>query len=96
MVTNASLSFDFPAIGCKEAISRFDGGDITSDAGVLLLARADQKIDIVGAMTGEILDNRQASKVRHSVASLLRQRIFAIACGYEDANDFVLLPPILL
>ena len=88
MDTNTSLSFDFPSLGGRQVTARFDGGDITSDSGALLLAKADRKLGLVDAMAAEILDERQASKVLHPMATLLRQRVFAIGCGYEDANDF--------
>ncbi|HEV2660154.1 MAG TPA: IS1380 family transposase [Ktedonobacteraceae bacterium] len=88
MSKDTSLSLGFPAIVGKEVIARFDGGDITSDAGALLLAQADKKTGLIDAMAKEILDDRQAAKVRHPLATLLRQRVIAIACGYEDANDF--------
>ena len=78
----------FPAVSGKEIVTRFDGGDITSDAGALLLARADRKMGLVNAMAKEMIDERQSAKIQHAIPTLLRQRIFAIGCGYEDANDF--------
>lgn len=78
----------FPAVSGKEITARFDGGDITSDCGALLLAQADRKIGLVETMANVIIDERQTAKVQHSLQTLLRQRIVAIACGYEDANDF--------
>jgi hypothetical protein len=68
--------------------ARFDGGDITSDAGVLLVAHVDRKLGLIDALVDEIRDDRQAAKVRHPLAVLVRQRVLAIAAGYEDANDF--------
>jgi len=88
LISDTSLRFDFPSIGSKEVTARFDGGDITSDSGALLVAQADRKIGLVDAMVREIYDFRQSAKVQHSIADLLRQRIVAISCGYEDANDF--------
>jgi len=84
----SSKSVLFPPVGGKEVTADFDGGDITSDCGALLVARADDKIGLTRAMSDQIVDVRQSSKVRHTVGSLLRQRVVAIACGYEDANDF--------
>ena len=88
MVNNTSLSFDFPPVAGKSVTARFDGGDITSDVGVLLLTKADKKLGLTQAMAAEIVDERQAAKVRHSMELLLQQRVLAIGCGYEDANDF--------
>lgn len=88
MSTNTTLTFDFPSAHGKEVAARFDGGDITSDAGALLVARADRKVGLVDAIVREIVDSRQAAKVHHPLAVLLRQRIVAIALGHEDASDF--------
>jgi Transposase DDE domain group 1 len=83
--SNAELLF--PAVGGKAVVGRFDGGDITSDAGFLLLAQADQKIGLTHALAGAMVDKRQASKVVHPLQVLLQERIYAIAAGYPDAND---------
>jgi hypothetical protein len=88
LAENSSLTLDFPAIAGKQVTARFDGGDITSDAGALLVSEADRKTGLIDAMAKQVLDDRQSTKVRHSIATLLRQRVIAIACGYEDANDF--------
>jgi hypothetical protein len=88
LVLNTSLSLDFPAIAGKEVSARFDGGDITSDAGAVLVGQADRKTGLIQVMADQVVDERQAAKVRHPLATLLRQRVIAIACGYEDANDF--------
>lgn len=80
--------FLFPPVRGKEVTAGFDGGDITSDTGALLVARADDRLGLTRSMSDQIVDARQSSKVRHTVATLLRQRVVAIACGYEDANDF--------
>jgi DDE family transposase len=78
----------FPPTAGKEVVARFDGGDITSDSGVMLLAKADTKLGLTQAMAAEIVDERQAAKVVHRLQLLVQQRVYAIACGYEDANDF--------
>jgi hypothetical protein len=85
---NTSLSFDFPPVHGKTVTARFDGGDITSDGGAPLLSRADRKLGLTEAMAAEIVDERQAAKVRHPIRLLLLQRVVGIGCGYEDANDF--------
>ena len=77
----------FPAVGNREVIADFDGGDLTSDAGLLLVRQADRKIGLTNALSGAIADRRQQSKVKHSLKVLLRERLFAIAQGYPDAND---------
>ena len=71
----------------KKVTAAFDGGRITSDGGVALLALADRRIGIIDRIAGLIDDPRAPTKITHSVASILRARVLAIACGYEDAND---------
>ena len=65
----------------------FDGGDISSDGGVILVAAADQRLGLTAALAACIPDPRAASQVRHQLATLLGQRVYQIACGYEDCND---------
>ena len=64
----------------------FDGGRITSDAGLLWLAEADSELGLCEAISESVPEWRKR-KGRHSLASLVRQRVFQIACGYEDQND---------
>ena len=77
----------FPAIGRKKITAAFDGGRITSDGGVLLLARAERQMGICRRLAACIADRRDPSRVTHALDDILRARIFAIACGYEDADD---------
>jgi len=72
----------------RQVVGGFDGGDISSDGGVLLVAEAERRSGIVAALAAAIGDERDPAKVHHSVEAMLRQRVFAIACGYEDCNDF--------
>jgi hypothetical protein len=81
----------FPAVAGKEVVARFDGGDISSDSGVLLLAQTDERIGLIPALARAIGETRQIGKITHDLVTLLRERIFAIACGYEDANDLDVL-----
>jgi hypothetical protein len=90
-MSGSALSLDFPSVHGKEVTARFDGGDITSDSGLLLLSGADRKIGLLEALSSAIHDRRQASKVTHDLSTLLRERVFAIAAGYEDANDLDVL-----
>ena len=80
-------AFGFPAIGRKKLTAAFDGGRITSDGGVLLLAAAERRLGIAERLAGLIADPRNPLFVTHSVADILRARMLAIACGYEDADD---------
>ena len=79
MSEDVLLPFGFPAIQRRKVTGAFDGGRLTSDGGVMLLAAAERRLGIA--------DPRDPNLVSHSVADVLRARILAIACGYEDAND---------
>lgn len=79
--------FSFPAVGRKKITAAFDGGRITSDGGVMLLAAAERRLKLAEKLAAAIRDPRDPGRVRHSLIDILRARIFAIACGYEDAND---------
>ncbi len=87
MTNPAQNSFSFPAIRSKKVTAAFDGGAITSDAGVLLLAQAELRLGIVDRIAALIPDWRDPSRVLHSVSDIFRARVLAIACGYEDADD---------
>ena len=87
MDDDSGLLFDLPSVGRKKVSAAFDGGRISSDGGVGLLALADRRIGIVDRIAGLIADPRDPALVTHSLASILRARVLAIACGYEDAND---------
>lgn len=71
----------------KPVVARFDQPDSTSDAGALLLQGVDERLGLSGALADCLTDSRDASKVRHSLGDVVRQRVYAIACGYEDGND---------
>ena len=78
----------FPATGKREVVVQFDGGDVTSDAGLALVAQADRKLGVTAALAAAFQDPRQAAKVAHSAAEIIAARVYAIALGYEDGNDF--------
>ena len=79
--------FGFPAIGRKKVAAAFDGGRITSDGGVMLLGAAERRMGIAPRLAALIADPRNPLLVTHSIADILRARMLAIACGYEDADD---------
>ena len=80
-------AFGFPAVGRKKVAAAFDGGRITSDGGVMLLAAAERRLGIAQQLAALIADARNPLLVTHSVEDILRARMLAIACGYEDADD---------
>jgi hypothetical protein len=87
MSDTTTETFGFPAIGRKKIIAAFDGGRLTSDGGVMLLAAVERDMGIAERFAGLIADPRNPAFITHSVADILRARMLAIACGYEDADD---------
>jgi len=73
--------------GNREIVARFDGGDITSDAGVLLLGAVEERRGILSRLAACFSDYRDPDRVEHAVGELVAQRVLAIALGYEDLND---------
>ena len=86
-MTNTTLSLDFPSVSNHEVVVRFDGGDISSDAGVALVSAADKKMGLTSSLALAFDDKRDQVKVDHSIKLLMQERIYAITLGYEDAND---------
>src|SRR5260221_1155350 len=80
------LPFSLPAVARKKLTAAFDGGRLTSDGGVLLLAAVERRMQIAERLAGEIADPRAAALVVHTVADILRARMLAIACGWEVAD----------
>ena len=77
----------FPDIFPKSAVLQFDHRQGSSDGGALLLKAADRRYGLIACMADCLRDERQAGKVDHFLKELVAQRVFAIACGYPDAND---------
>jgi hypothetical protein len=71
----------------KPIIARFDGGQLSSDAGVLALREIESRLGIADRLAACLADPRAAGRVVHSVADILRFRMLMIAAGYEDGND---------
>jgi hypothetical protein len=87
MSEDTLLLFHSPAIARKKVTAAFDGGRLTPDGGVMLLAFAERRLGIAAKLPALIADVRDPNLATHSVADILRARILAIACGYEDGND---------
>jgi Transposase DDE domain group 1 len=81
------LPFSLPNIRKKKVTAAFDGGTISSDGGVFLLAGADKRLGLIDVLAALFPDHRDPSQISHPIADILRERIFAIACGYPDGND---------
>ncbi len=77
----------FAPVESRSVVAAFDGGVITSDAGALLLGATDQAIDLVRRLARCFTDRRLREAVEHEVETLVMQRVFGLALGYEDLND---------
>ena len=78
---------EFHALGRREVVGRFDGGRITSDGGGLLLREVDQRIGLMARVAKCFTDWRHPGSVEHKVGTLVAQRVYGLALGYEDLND---------
>ena len=87
MDKDKQMALKFASIMGKKVEGDFDGGVTTSDGGVMLLRKVESRIGIVDRIVGALWDGRHQSYIAHSYRDLIRQRVFQIACGYEDAND---------
>jgi hypothetical protein len=80
-------SFDFGTVAGRRVVGAFDGGLITSGAGALLLGATSKAIRLVDRFASCFSDARDAAQIEHTVATLVGQRVFGLALGYEDLND---------
>ena len=87
MTECSQTEFEFQGLFSREVIGRFDGGQITSDGGSLLLREVERGTGILRRFAGCFTDHRAGDRIEHSVEELIAQRIYALALGYEDLND---------
>ena len=71
----------------RELVADFTAGRLTSDAGLVLLREADRQIGLLDAIDAAIPDPRSPERIVHPQRTLLAQRLFGLAAGYEDLND---------
>ena len=87
MDQDSLLPFGLPAVARKKVSVAFDGGMLSSDAGVLVLGDVERRLGIAARLAACLNDRRDPDRVEHRLEEMLRLRMFAIAAGYEDAND---------
>jgi len=85
--TVCHTQLDFGSLFKKQITADFEGGQISSDGGACLIREVDEKYSVTKEAAESLCDKRDARRTTHDEEGLLRQRIFAIALGYEDAND---------
>jgi len=77
----------FKGLSNKKIEADFNGGEVSSDAGLLFLREVENRIALIRKMTDSLRDRRHPGYVKHQLLELFKQRVFQIACGYEDGND---------
>jgi hypothetical protein len=87
MTQDTQIVLPFARLSGKTLQADFQGGTLSSDGGVLFLRDIEAQVGIISRFAGALNDPRDRRYTDHSCEELLRQRIFQIACGYEDAND---------
>ncbi|HUX01129.1 MAG TPA: IS1380 family transposase [Phycisphaerae bacterium] len=87
MSDDTLLPFALPAVCRKKVTAAFDAGLVSSDGGLLLLREAERRLRLADLLAGCLRDRRDPVLVSHTLAEMVRFRMLAIACGYEDADD---------
>ena len=80
-------TFEFQGLDRRDVVGEFQGAEITSDAGALLLREQEHASGVIRRFAACFMDHRDCSQVEHSVTELVAQRIYGLALGYEDLND---------
>ena len=84
---NTAQTVLFSDLCCRPVVAKFDQQHGSSDGGAILLKACDERLGLTERLIGCIDDRRQVGKIRHAIDDLVRQRLYAIACGYPDGND---------
>jgi len=88
MQTQCNVAYlDFPMLGRREVLADFDGGDLTSDGGALLLRKVEELSGIIRQLAACFTDHRNPDLIEHTVTDLIAQRVYGLALGYEDLDD---------
>jgi len=88
MTTQCNSAYlDFPMVGSRQILADFDGGDISSDGGALLLRKTEELTGVIRQFASCFTDHRNPDLIEHTLEELLAQRVYGLALGYEDLND---------
>lgn len=82
-----SETIEFPPVKKRRIEANFSGGEVSSNGGVLLLRQVERRVRLLDEVAQRMIDPRSPHLVRHSLASLLKQRVYALCLGHEDLND---------
>ena len=87
MLNHSLLPSSFQTVGARKIVAAFDGGRITPDGGVMLLAMVEKRLGVADRLARLFPDKRDPMRITHTFADMICARIFAIAYGYEDVDD---------
>lgn len=87
MPDRTAQRIEFGRVGRRVIEASFDGGDLSSDGGLMLLRRVDERIGLTRAVAAVFSDARDPAKITHRLRDLIAQRLYGLCCGYEDLND---------
>src|SRR5438874_362168 len=87
MTDDTLLAFDLPSVHRKKLTVDFDGGNQSSDGGLLLLRQAERKLGVCRRLADAMPDRRDPSRICHDMFEMVMARVSAIACGHKDAID---------
>ena len=79
--------FVFEGRGRRQVVARFDGGDVSSEGGAILLREAESKVGVLKRFGECFRDGRRAERVRHSIEEMVTQRVLGLCLGWEDLVD---------
>jgi hypothetical protein len=86
-----SKQIEFEPFKRRRVEANFDGGEVSSDGGVLLLRKLERRLGLIDAVARALADARDPERIKHELVDMLRQRVFGLAQGYEDLNDHAAL-----
>jgi len=78
---------EFPGLNGKRVEGNFQGGEVSSDGGLMLIKQIDRRLGLTKKLNRSLKDPRKSELIKHRQIDLLRQRIYGLALGYEDLND---------
>src|SRR5258707_14996235 len=88
MSKDTLLPFDLPSVARKKLSVGFDGGQLSSDAGVLLLRSVEKKLGVAARLAAGIRDRRKPQRIQHPPEEMVRVGVFLIAAGGAEAAEF--------
>jgi hypothetical protein len=91
MADCTSKQLEFEPFKRRRVEANFDGGEVSSDGGLLLLRKLERRVGLIDAVARALADPRDPERIRHELVDMLRQRVFGLVQGYEDLNDHAAL-----